>query len=201
MGNNSRYVIGQKFNRLVVVRELEERNPIGHIMIECLCDCGKTTTVRKASVTRGATASCGCYRIELQRKTTGLISLIENFCHYRSSARRRGYEFLLTQEQFISIVQSDCFYCGEPPRPFNRYYKLDGSLRKGRTSKESADRAWVKINGVDRWDNSLGYTLENSVPCCPECNESKMAKSADSFISRAEKITEHQRALRAKKAS
>lgn len=44
--------------------------------------------------------------------------------------------------------------------------------------------------GIDRVDNSVGYTKENSVPCCKLCNFMKKAMSRNDFLSRIKKIYE-----------
>ena len=63
----------------------------------------------------------------------------------RHHAKRRGYEFLLTKEEFLSFLGSYCRYCG---------ISLD------------------KIR-LDRVDNKKGYILGNVVPCCIGCNRFK----------------------------
>lgn len=65
---------GDRFGKLTIIEEdfdaAEEeykRNKINgirgkHKHYLCMCDCGKTTTVVKGSLTKGATTSCGCGR-------------------------------------------------------------------------------------------------------------------------------------------
>ncbi len=43
------------------------------------------------------------------------------------------------------------------------------------------------FNGVDRKDGG-DYTLENSVPCCWDCNEMKSDRSCEEFLNKAKKI-------------
>ena len=31
-------------------------------------------------------------------------------------------------------------------------------------------------------DNSMGYTIDNSVPCCKECNTAKSVLTVDEFV-------------------
>lgn len=38
-------------------------------------------------------------------------------------------------------------------------------------------------NGIDRKNNSKGYTLENAVPCCGQCNIAKASFTEHEFIS------------------
>jgi hypothetical protein len=37
------------------------------------------------------------------------------------------------------------------------------------------------FNGIDRVDNTKGYTLENCVPCCTRCNLAKHTMSLTAF--------------------
>ena len=42
--------------------------------------------------------------------------------------------------------------------------------------------------GIDRVDNSLGYTLENSVSCCSKCNYMKKTLNVENFLLHIAKI-------------
>ena len=75
---------------------------------------------------------------------------------YINSAIKRNYEFLLNFEEFSELVIKPCYYC--------QYYK------------ES------ETNGIDRVDNSKGYTKENTVPCCEKCNNMKNVYHPHFFI-------------------
>ena len=69
---------GQRFGKLVVVGECEERSNRGLVMWSCLCDCGKQTEVRTASLRNGSTMSCGCMttKVDLTGQRFGLWSVI-----------------------------------------------------------------------------------------------------------------------------
>ena len=82
---------------------------------------------------------------------------------YKNVATRKGKEFLLSLEDFSQIKTKSCIYCGE--------------------DKER--------RGIDRIDNSLGYTRENSAPCCQICNYMKKNYSVEKFISHVKKIYLH----------
>lgn len=81
------------------------------------------------------------------------------FSQYKYDAKRRNYEFALTFEQFAELINKECHYCPIAPS-----------------------------RGVDRVNNSIGYTIDNCVPCCSKCNEMKMDKSVEEFYSHIEKI-------------
>lgn len=70
-GHNKIDLTGQRFNRLVVLEEVEQEKK-GIILWKCQCDCGNITTVRTANLRHGNIGSCGCYNREL------LSSLFKN---------------------------------------------------------------------------------------------------------------------------
>ena len=52
-------VAGQKFGKLTAIAPTQQRKG-GHIVWECLCDCGNTTFVAVHNLITGVTKSCGC---------------------------------------------------------------------------------------------------------------------------------------------
>lgn len=71
----------------------------------------------------------------------------KRYQRYKDGAAKRGYVFELTIEQARAMFSVPCMYCHYPPRG--------------------------EFNGIDRVDNSKGYTLDNCVPCCAWCNRAK----------------------------
>lgn len=57
---------GQKFGKLLVVKELEERKN-KQKQYKCLCDCGNTSVVFGSNLKRGNTKSCGCIKVGATR--------------------------------------------------------------------------------------------------------------------------------------
>ena len=84
--------------------------------------------------------------------------------HYISSAKRRNYKFELTFDEFSTIFNTKCSYCGES-----------------------------KSRGVDRIDNTIGYTLQNSTSCCAICNKMKWRYEKSEFITHVMKIASYQK--------
>lgn len=84
------------------------------------------------------------------------------FKQYISSAKRRNYILEITFEQFIEMFHSSCNYCG-----------------------------LNDCRGIDRVDNKIGYTSENSVPCCEICNKMKWKFDVKQFIDQVNKIYKH----------
>jgi len=90
---------------------------------------------------------------------------------YKDSAKKRNIEFLLKDEEAVKLLTSTCFYCA------------------GFSYKNA------KVSGIDRQDNSVDYTLENSVPCCTICNFMKGQLDPLVFIDKCKKISEHSHIL------
>jgi len=90
---------------------------------------------------------------------------------YRCTAKYKGFEWGLTDEQFYDLIQQNCHYCGEPPAP---------------RSHKSTSGALV-CNGVDRKDSGRGYVIENVVPCCKACQFMKRATPYDEFLAHLRK--------------
>mgnify|MGYP000969605747 CR=1 FL=1 len=68
---------GQRFGRLVVVRESNTRKNRA-VMWECICDCGNELIVRGDSLRSGNTKSCGCVR---QEKFSAHVEELKNKTH------------------------------------------------------------------------------------------------------------------------
>lgn len=56
-----------RFGRLVVTGLRGKRK--GAYYYDCVCDCGNTRLVRRDSLVKGATVSCGCYNVERVKET------------------------------------------------------------------------------------------------------------------------------------
>lgn len=76
---------------------------------------------------------------------------------YKNRADKKGLQFDLSTAKFKEISSGPCHYC-----------------TKQNTSTHT--------NGTDRKDNNIGYTIENSLPCCRECNSMKSDLEYSAFI-------------------
>lgn len=181
-----------------------------HTFWNCVCECGKTKTIRAYSLTSGKTLSCGCYRnsktvfvkghaygktTQFQTGNTFSKSLhlapgwtpgntlpsgTALYHQYIKDAKRRNIEFDLGIETFTSLTKSNCKYCGIEPS--NQFYKKNKGLISG---------MGYMYNGLDRVDSSKGYVTENVVPCCWKCNQAKSNYSKDDFLDWVKRVYEH----------
>ena len=167
-------IIGEKIGRLLVLEDYKEyTNNRSMRKLKCRCDCGNTIIVYKQKVLGGATKSCGCLQKETRlslgekrKKGYGEAATNECFLSYKLCAKKRGYPFELTKEQFKQIVVQPCIYCG-------------ASLTQEKRIK--GNNGTFKYTGIDRYDNDKGYTVENSVPCCGKCNRTKTNMDIEEF--------------------
>jgi hypothetical protein len=86
------------------------------------------------------------------------------YSEYKSRADKKDLEFALSHETFSDLQSQQCHYCHK-------------------------ERSRDHRNGIDRKDNALGYTLDNCVPCCRECNYMKSSLNDTIFIDQAKKVS------------
>jgi hypothetical protein len=172
-------LIGKRFGRLTVIELISRNSKRREYIWKCQCDCGNTKTTRGDNLKDGTTRSCGCLKKEISRNRwlksprEGSINNIIN--SYKHHAKKRGMTLELTREQIINIMGKNCYYCGKEP---------------SNISKSQYNNGDFIYNGMDRIDNSKGYTIENTVPCCYQCNHSKTDMSENDFLSWIKQVYE-----------
>ena len=168
--------IGKTFGRLSVLsysHSVKYSSGYSRAIWNCQCSCGNLVKVRSDNLTRGRTKSCGCLLEEYNkspreyRTPEGQTSFIKLYSNYKHSAKKRRIEFALSKDEFKSLISQDCTYCGSPPSSF---YLMRGS------------NGGILYNGIDRVKSSLGYTLDNVVPCCGMCNRAKIDMDVEEFM-------------------
>lgn len=164
---------GQRYGRLVVLyRSDNKTRKIVHW--HCQCDCGNECDVARNNLRSGCTTSCGCYAKEQtsirSRKSGEIVAINGIYANYKRSASSRGFEFNLSIDDVFRFVRQDCYYCGIVPS--NQWHYSNGS---------SPHEPYF-YNGIDRVDNTLGYTLDNCVTCCVRCNYAKADMSQKQFL-------------------
>lgn len=107
---------------------------------------------------------------------------------YLKSAKVRGIDFLLSKSEFMSICVLPCHYCGAEP---SGAIKLKVENDNPRNSTKI--RKLGQWNGIDRWDNSKGYTTENCVPCCWACNDAKGKRTETEFLAHIRRVSDFQK--------
>lgn len=153
---------GRKFGKLLVVsRSLKSPG----VWWDCLCECSRTRAFKASFLKRRK--SCGCNSINKELSDGALSSKREIFHRYKKGAEKRNLLFEINFDEFIELVQQDCYYCGEKPTIcFEANEAREGFI----------------CNGIDRLDNSKGYISGNIVSACKRCNYSKADRGKKEFI-------------------
>jgi hypothetical protein len=132
------------------------------------CDCGDFRWVRSDILKKNKWGCRKCAN-KFSRKKLGESYVIGAAWHsLNGNAKSRNLFVEITKTDFINIAKQNCFYCGEEPKKTSH-----ANLPEWSTP--------AKLNGIDRIDNSLGYTIKNSVACCYICNRGKMDMSLQDF--------------------
>ena len=142
---------GKRYERLKVIRRVE--NNKGRLMWLCKCDCGVQKIIRGDNLKEKLTKSCGCYHSEQirGRPYEWIFKLLKRSSKHSSHSCELIYEDILG---FVEI--GVCHYCGD---------KIEWMPHETRGCR------WAYY--LDRKDNSVGYTWDNCVVCCIECNRIK----------------------------
>lgn len=106
----ARNIVGEKFGRLTVIKELSDYTPR---KVMCRCECGNVITTSKTDVMSLHTQSCGCLQKEMaslhnEKDWTGYISDFGVKAISRSGKNKNGlwlweYECPLCHNHFISL--------------------------------------------------------------------------------------------------
>lgn len=183
-------IVGTKVEMLQVLYLTEKVSKTKHGLnryVWCKCDCGKEVELQYRNVLSGHTKSCGCFATKSKRRfrTPEESARSNTVRKMRGQAKERNISWELTNEQAIEIGSQDCYICGCKP---TLQIKQNYSSNKPEWSTD------LKIywNGIDRLDSSLGYTIENSRPCCTVCNKMKLNHSLHVFVEKCKQITSYQ---------
>lgn len=79
------------------------------------------------------------------------------YLQYKYRAKKKNIDFKISKSLYDKIIYEPCYICG----------KLSDNNH---------------TNGIDRYDNSKGYTIENCKTCCANCNYMKKDMNHDDFL-------------------
>jgi hypothetical protein len=157
--------IGDQFGWLTTI----SRSKAGWV---CHCKCGKEHKVQQHHLLQGRVTSCGCNKGKgrrgkhipaLQRAGSAFRKLLTR---YKQAAKSRRLEWELSEKEFRVLTSSPCYFTGRLPTYESR--AISGEV--------------YLYNGIDRLDNTAGYTLKNCVPCHGKINNMKKTLPAEEFI-------------------
>ena len=191
MGAKQLDLIGMRYNMLMVVKKLpskvcgDKSKYYKKRMWLCKCDCGNMTEANTGSLTCDKKKSCGCLtstksaensiksRYKIVKQDAGYRSI---YSSYKLNAKSRKFDFNIDFDYAVSIMKSDCHYCGIEPS--NTYMKSYYN---------------ATYNGIDRVDNTKGYEMDNIVSCCKMCNIAKNNNTEEYFLQWVKRLSEYHR--------
>lgn len=143
-------LIGQSFGCWkVIALSGKPSSNLHHCQWLCECVCG-THKVRTGSNLKKSRNVQGCH-CGFSHRSKPFEALYNTLVRL---AKKRAVQVLLSYEEYVEFTkQKECHYCGNFLL-WNPYNKMNG-------------------HKLDRKDNSLGYTKDNCVVCCPRCNRAK----------------------------
>jgi hypothetical protein len=171
-------LLGQKFNRLLVIAEAD---PISkRVAWLCKCDCENEKAIKAEELKSGGTKSCGCLNNEKRsQRSHKLYAANIKYSPQITTARRvwkKRYNDGILFEDFLRLSQMDCYYCGTKPN--NKQNSAKSDKKASQFAKDNGDFIY---NGLDRIDSNLPHLLENCVPCCKWCNYAKSDMTTSEF--------------------
>ncbi len=174
-------IAGHVFGALTAL-EVVEREGRPRYVWRCRCDCGRQYCAKEIYVAAGILRSGNTNSCLMQQHDKSIHPAIRSaFTRCKSAAIKRKYPFVLTLDHFRELIKLPCYYCGSST-----------DTKRICSNSHGKSHVWhLRVNGIDRKDNTLGYTIENSVACCFTCNRAKDVMSEQDYIDHCKRVAEH----------
>jgi hypothetical protein len=151
--NNFKDLTGKVFGNWTILKRVDYSPRTHHSTVYlCKCVCGKERERFRTNIIAGKNSGCGCVPWNILTRPYEALYRV-----FLREATRSGRLENFSYEDFLIFTRIEkCHYCGE--------HILWTKTSTGKNG-----------NGyhLDRKDNSLGYSKENCVVCCPRCNRAK----------------------------
>jgi 5-methylcytosine-specific restriction endonuclease McrA len=192
---------GEVYGRLTTIERTTSDKP--GAWWKCLCSCGNYKDSTQFNLVKGNIVSCGCKQKETQqsgkeptfsvweanmrtylrklkdaaKKSRRLLGSNQftsrTISKISPSEVRNHFQYLvdsweLSVSEYQTLITGNCYYCGVEPSS-----SMDNVGKRG---------AGLKKNGIDRVNNSLGYTVANCVTACSHCNRGKNNMTQSDFF-------------------
>lgn len=183
-------LLGQKFERLLVIAESEPVGKNKRVAWLCQCDCGTQKIVKSEELKSGNTKSCGCLNDEKRKeRAVNMYSVNIKYTPQETSARsvwKKRYNDGISFEDFYKLSQLNCYYCNAKPNNLH-----NAPLDDPKSSQFAKEKGNFIYNGLDRIDNLKSHSIDNVVTCCKYCNYAKRERSQEEFLKWVEDVYEN----------
>ena len=179
---------GTVFGRLTVLNYTFIRDD--RKFCSCECSCGNVITIAEHNLLQGDTKSCGCLAKETASKNATERNYLTRQYEPIEAASRLVFlakynDGTLTFDQFHTMSQMICTYCGK--QPSNKRTAINNQSDKSFNKEDSV----FIYNGLDRIDNNLPHNIDNCQTACWECNRARRKLPLTDFISHIDLINQN----------
>lgn len=186
INRNPKIEIDKKYGQLTILKK-SHVDKFGKTYYFAKCECGNNTILSVTNINKG-TKSCGCLKL-LNNQLWKDKEFKDDYSYYgkilnsyKNNAKSRKIDYNLEDTIFFELIKQRCHYCNKEPKNYNPYLSKKGNKLFPNVLDLTIEKSWIKINGIDRKYNKIGYNKENCVPCCTFCNSAKSNMDYDEFI-------------------
>ena len=174
------YIPGAQFGKLTILsHEIKD----GKRFYLCSCQCGNLISKRSHSIKTNISGCRKCSVTDWNKagikstiKPHGRAAFNKLYLSYKRGAKKKNRPFELTKDEFKAKTSCNCHYCGALPNT------------SGKRISSGLNQSDYLYNGIDRKDNEIGYTVDNTIPCCKTCNFMKGSLTYSDFLSKIKLI-------------
>ena len=182
--NNKKLIPGMEVGYLKIIENLGLIK--NNTTFKCKCICGKTRNVTYSYLNKRPSISCGCMNFSSNNHGNRKYSPTEasfraKATAYKSEAKFRKIKFSLSIDETVKLLKGNCEYCDKKPANYMNSRKNGISSKKNNYSALHYEEYNILYNGIDRVNNLIGYTKENTVSCCMQCNTAKLTSTVEEF--------------------
>lgn len=174
-------LVGQKKDRVTVLRAEKVRTGSSRFRAElvCQCECGKEFNTPPRQIKRSKTLACSdCLSADKQQSKID-ATWNDRYNHYRRRHNKKHQDKqFISFDRFKDLMTANCYYCG----------KTASMVYRGKTDR---NRYPILTGTVDRLDSSKGYEEGNVAPACNQCNIAKRDMPLGVFKNHIKRIFFH----------
>lgn len=162
------FTIGQKLNNGIIIIDGPFKTNQKNNKYLVKCPSCQEKSIKWSNTLNKLVYGCKkCYNKSMRKVEDKSPAVNKAYQSLKANAKSRNITVEISKEEFYRIASKNCYWCDEPP------------------SIKNPPKNWqrqVSLSGIDRVDNKTGYTLNNSVACCYNCNRAKSDLPLDVWL-------------------